>query len=94
MENLPRKKIKETAIIFFIVFIFSLIIYIFYKETLKNNKIKIVKNNFELVKNEILNDINNCKEGKKNLFLNSSCNQILSKEILINYFNIFRSLFL
>ena len=54
---------KDTLIIIFIFVVFSAVLYVFYTEIIKNNKIKNSKNNLYIVKNELLKEVNQCKKN-------------------------------
>ena len=79
--------IKDTIIIFFIILVFIAVILVFYTEIIKKNNVNTAKKNFYFVKNQILEEIKNCKEINRSLIFGDSCEKNLSKEIITIYFN-------
>ena len=79
--------IKDTIIIFFIILVFIAVILVFYTEIIKKNNVNTAKKNFYIVKNQILEEIKNCKEINRSLIFSDSCKKNLSKEIISIYFN-------
>ena len=77
-KKLKMKKIldiKDFFIILFIIAIFFSVITIFYSETLKNKKISIAKNNYYIVRNEILLNAQNCFNKSNSWFFGGSCSK-------------------
>ena len=78
---------KDTLIIIFIFVVFSAVLYVFYTEIMKNNKIKNSKNNFYIVKNELLKEVNQCKKNKQSWLFGISCVQKPTTKVIYDYFN-------
>ena len=87
MNNIPRIFSKDNIIIFFIIIVFVAVFFVFYYEIIKNDKIKISKNNFNFVKQEFDNAYNECKEKKENWLFENECSKNPNNEIIFNYFN-------
>ena len=87
MNKVSAFSIKDNIIIFSIVIVFAAVFYIFYIEITKKSKISYAKKNFYYVKEQLLIEINKCKNNEKNWFSNISCENELSKNIISDYFN-------
>ena len=84
--------LKDTMIIVFIITIFFLVSFVFYIERDKNNKIRLAKNNFYLIKNEIASDILKCKDHSQIWIFGGSCADSPISENIIRYFNLEKKL--
>jgi len=87
MDYENNNKTIDFLIIGLIFFIFICVLFIFYSEITKNNKIKISKNNFFEIKNLIIKETDKCKKNKKNYFFGISCKNQITKEEIYNHIN-------
>ncbi len=87
MHNSLFKKIRDLVIIFFILIIFIAVIFIFFDEIKKNQKIKVSKENFYFVKEEILISLKECNDKVNEWAFGGSCKLLPKKENLEKYFN-------
>ena len=78
---------RDRFIIFLIIIVFTTVFYVFYTEIIKNYKIKISKDNLDIVKNELLKEINQCKENKKSWLFGISCEQKPTTKVIYDFFN-------
>ena len=87
MSKLDKSFLVDAIIIFFMILIFLTVIIIFYTEIIKNNKISNANNNFFIIKEELLLEINKCKDKSQKWFIDIPCNKKPSAELVSNYFN-------
>ena len=87
MKKVFSSYIKDTIIIFFIIIVFVAVFFVFYTEIIKNNNIINAKGNFYIVKDELLEAVNKCKNKEQNLIFGSPCEQNLTTKIISDYFN-------
>ena len=87
MSKLSSSVTKDTIIIIFITVVFVTVFYIFYLEIIKNYKIKLSKNNFYTVKEELLKEVEKCRDEDQSWIFGNSCKQKLTTKIISNYYN-------
>ena len=87
MNKVSSSLTKDVIIIISIITVFLAVVLIFYTEILKNSKISDAKRNYIFVLEELLNDIDKCKEKEQSLFFDISCKQEPTKKNISDYFN-------
>ena len=87
MNNILKSTVKEKIIIIAIFLVFVLVFFIFYTEIIKRIKIEDVKNNFYIVKQELIIEVNKCREKDNIWFFDIPCEQKLTSEIISDYIN-------
>ena len=87
MNNISKPSTKDVIIIFFIVVVFVLVFFVFYTEIIKNSKIRESKKHFYIVKEELIKEINKCRQKEQNWVFNISCEEELTIGIIADYFN-------
>lgn len=79
--------LKDTLIISSIIFVLVAVFLVFYTEIIKKNKIQNAKKNFYAVKEELLQEINKCKDKKQSWIFGISCEQKPTMKIISDYYN-------
>ena len=87
MNKVSSSSIKDIIIIIFIIIVFVAVFLVFYTEIIKNYKIKNSKINFYFVKEQLLKEVNKCKDEKQSWVFDISCEQQPTTRIVSDYFN-------
>ena len=87
MNNISKSSLKDIIIIIFIIVVFVSVSFVFYTENIKNSKIRDSKKNFYIVKEELIGEINKCRQKEQNWVFSISCEQELTTSIISDYFN-------
>ena len=87
MNDMRPSLAKDITIIIFIFVVIVSVVLIFYTEYVKNQKIRISKNNFYIVKEELTKEVLKCRNTNLKWFSQISCTQRPTKDMIDDYFN-------
>jgi hypothetical protein len=87
MNDMRPSFAKDITIIIFIFVVIVSVVLIFYTEYVKNQKIRISKNNFYIVKEELTKEVLKCRDTNLKWFSRISCTQRPTKDMIDDYFN-------
>ena len=87
MNTIKSSSKNDILVIVLFIIVFILVIFVFYSEILKNNKIRIAEKNFNIVQNVLLEEIKKCSTNQENWIFGVSCNQNPLISDILSYFN-------